>query len=236
MRDVRKFLFVAFAALSLTVCGSGQTVSEPEAPNAWMKKPANLKPDPVSPAVRSERDRHFDGHHRTVLTPENAANSAVSEGSIYGPTLEIPANVVLAIGKFVDHRSVLSAGGGAIYTEMEFDVSRLYDAAGTRVQEGSRITVINVGGTVQLPDGRTMSYLTHPKSFFVRPGRTYLLALEYRAAGDFYFIYKTWDLSDGRVRPNSLPEVSRARRGEARLAGLTTAQLEEYLKKRFLAE
>ena len=74
-----------------------------------------------------------------------------------------------------------------------------------------------------MDDGRTISYLTDDRNYSIQPNHTYLLFLDEEHLGDFFVIRKSWDVTDGIVRPNSAFEVERAGKGQSRLAGLPVA-------------
>jgi len=223
---------------SLSVGQVKAPVAQP-APNAWMKTPTKRSdPDSVAPPVRLLRDEYFDSiniGNREALTPENAGQHVISEGSFIGvqpEILEFPDRAVL-IGTFTSFKSVLNASGRVIYTEAVVRVAETFEDVSGNTNRGADITIALPGGTVTTPDGNTISYLTQPRSFFMQPGKTYLFVLKFHAAGDFYMLGKDWDLSDGLVRANSGLDLKRQREGTSSLIGLTRAQLVQSLNKRF---
>jgi hypothetical protein len=93
-----------------------------------------------------------------------------------------------------------------------------------------------IGGSVILPSGRTLHYLTQPQEVFLRPGMRYLLVLSYHSVGDFYTLGDDWDLSGGIVRPNTIRGQLVAREGRSSLSGLTVQQLGPALAKELDAQ
>jgi hypothetical protein len=220
-----------FASFLMLLGGSvlGQETRLP-APNAWMKVPTDLpSTDEATGALRAERDSSFDKPflRRPVLTAENASSTAVSEGAYFADAPEIPAfpDRAVVIGTFKSSRSVLSASGHCIYTELQFQVDTVFDKGPAPALAGSTITIAMVGGTVRKPDGEIISFLTQPRAYSIQPGGTYLAILEYRSKGQYYALGTTWDLSEGLTKPNSPLEKDRTERGKSTLVGLSKDQL-----------
>jgi hypothetical protein len=232
-------IVIIFAATTPFALAQVKPLAAGAIANAWMKTPTpKSDTDSVPSPVRSLRDQFFDsalGHHE-VLTPENAGLHHMSEGSFIGvqpEILEFPDRAVL-IGTFKSFKSVLSASGRVVYTEAIIQVAEVFEDVSGASRPGADITIALPGGTVSTSDGKAISYLTQPQSFFIQPGRTYLFVLGYyAAAGDIYMIGKDWDLSDGIVRANSGLDLRRQREGTSSLVGLTRAQLVQSLNKRF---
>jgi hypothetical protein len=234
--------------LVFAVSGSGQrregAAQTPpvKADNAWMKTPTDLsKSDDVPFYLRQIRDGYWDGQLGGfgVLTPKTVIHSATDYG--WNPLVnkEIPDidnNHAAFIGTFVRYKSVLTASGRAIYTEVTFKVDHVFqDAARGHAAAEGEITVIVAGGTVRTKDGEVISYLTDPQQYFVRPGRTYLiLGDHYSADGEFYESAGTplWDLSDGIVKAN-FSEARAKAMGPSTLIGLTKEDLIRSLDERY---
>ena len=226
--------------------GSAQTRRPVQAPparvaNAWMKVASARSADPVAASLRYARDLAFDrGFGRGgVLTPENAG-PAISERAYAGmpPEIENLPNRAILIATFTGFRSVLTASGRAVYTEITFRVSDAIEDASGHASPNSDVTVIVPGGSVTTESGEVISFLTQPRPYYVEPGRTYLMVMTYVPEGDYYvgpgmLPPKTWDLTDGVSKPNDWVEVARERDGGATLLGLTRGQLVSLLRARF---
>ena len=212
----------------------------PKPANEWMKTPTDLSSaDPVQPLLRQARDHVFDQFAPVEpLTPENASRTVVSIGAVLADAPEMPErpNRAVVIGTTTDYRSVLSASGRAIYTELAIKIERVFEDVSGHATAGEVLTLALSGGTVRTKDGAVISYLTQPRRYSVRPGRTYLFVLQYKSEGDFYTHVSDWDLTDGVVRPNSESDKVRASEGRSALVGLTEAQLLADLAKRFGAD
>lgn len=200
------------------------------AANQWMTVPVPWSPntDRVPASLRQSRDQYLDGliGVATALTPETAKGSGLSEGVTYGPQLEFPTmpNRSVVIATFVTYKPVLSRSGRSIYTEVTFSVSDVLQESGGEAP-GTAIVVTLPGGTVITPTGEVMSFLTQPRQYYVKPGNTYLMVLQYHSDGKFYMLGKTWDLTSGIVQQNfSTPKNTRSK-----LIGLTVQELKSAL-------
>lgn len=221
---------------------NGQVTRLPEqvslnAPNAWMNEPTDLSvPDQTLTSIRFERDQVWDAAigASLPLTQYNASGYAISEGSFLGKQpeiLEFPNRAVL-IGKFKSHRSVLTASRRAVYTEVAISVRHVFEDATGGATAGAQITLIFPGGTVKAA-GETISYMTQPRHYFLQPGKTYVLILEYHKKGNFYGFGKDWDLSNGIVMPDSDIDRKRQIEGSSTLVGMKEQDLIRSLSERF---
>jgi hypothetical protein len=206
-----------------------------------MKVPSAKSADPVAASLRHARDLALDrGFGRGgVLTPGNAG-PAISERAYDGmpPEIENLPNRAILIATFTGFRSVLTASGRAVYTEIAFRVSDAIEDASGHASPNSDVTVIVPGGSLTTEFGEVISFLTQPRQYFVEPGGTYLMIMSYVPEGDYYvgpgmLPPKTWDLTDGVSKPNDWVEVARERQGGATLIGLTRDQLVSLLRARF---
>lgn len=239
------------AAILLVV--TGQTVSQspsgpkPSSPpqiaeNAWMQHPTSLSgsgSSEVAARFRAERDSFWDGvsGERAPLTPDSASHTATGE-SWFEPSPEIPkvhGRVVLT-GTFAAYRSILSASGRSVYTEITINVDEVFqNRSAFEVVHGDNVTVAIAGGTVLTPSGQTLHYLTQPRELFLQPGRKYLLVLSYKQSGQFLTLADQWDISDGTLRVSSMRNRTRVQRGRSSLNGIEVAHLEQALS-RLLSE
>ena len=219
----------AFLLVLLSASLLGQTPT-PSPANAWMKTPTTLpSADDVPAPLRHDRDSFLDAPFRKghPLTSDNGSATVVSEGPHSPTDPEIPTfpNRAVVIGTFKTSRSLLSASGLSVYTEVQFQVDTVFDKGPALVLSGTTVTVALAGGTVRKSDGQIISFLTQPRAYSIQPNGTYLAILNYKNNGQFYTLDKTWDLSDGITRPNSSLEKDRADRGQSTLVGLSKDQL-----------
>ena len=211
--------------------------SPARAANGWMRIPTPylFHNANVTPSTRTNRDQFWDNFADPVpLTPESALRTAVSDGAWYSNAPEIPEvpNRAVLTGTFVSYRSILTASGRAIYTDITFRVHQVLQDRGGHALPGSDITVSITGGTVTTQSGQIISYLTQPRSLFLQPTRSYLLVLSYEERGDFYTIADNWDISDGAARPNTIRHRMRSDQGHSSLSGLTNDELIRTLRER----
>jgi hypothetical protein len=233
---------LAFPLAALLAAGIavGQVPAAPAgAANGWMKIATDLsQPETASPAIRQQRDSHFDASplaSRVPLTPDSAPLHHVFAGAHVAGQPEIAevSNRAVVIATFTGYRSILTASGREVYTEVTFHVSNVFEDTAGRAVRDSDITVALRGGTVKTAGGNVISYLTGPRPYFIQPQRTYLLVLSHHADGDFYSRAGDWDISDGVVRANSDRESRIAQQGKSALVGLSKDQLVRLLNQRF---
>jgi hypothetical protein len=165
------------------------------------------------------------------LTPTNAKSRVYSEGVPFPNQPEIPqlSNRSVLIGTFSSYQPVLSKSGRAVYTEVTFSVSNMFQDASGDTKPGSSIVVILRGGTIQTEVGVVLSYLTQRLSYCVKPGDTYLLVLSFQRDGNFYVIGKDWDLTSGTAELNSFKGAG----VPSMLVGLSVPQLISTLNAQF---
>jgi hypothetical protein len=199
--------------------------------------------DDLSPYFRHLRDEYWDFRYGNfgVLTPQ----THIYWGQAFGPWigdngLELPnlgKNEGGLIGTFARFKSVLSASGRAIYTDVTFTVGHVFlDAAGGHAALGGEITIDIIGGTVRTPSGEIISEYTEPRAYFMQPGRTYVLwGLVYEANGGFYTSgIPDWELLDGVVRANFDVAAAKAHGRATAFIGLTQDELIPLIHERFL--
>ena len=219
------------------VTGQAASGAPKPAPNAWMLVPTPVSAsDNVPAALRQARDQEFDGILLLTepLTPELAARIPTPHGAIITTAPEIPeiTNRAILIGKFTSSRTVMSSSGRAIYTEMIFHVSDVFEDVAGHAAPGYDITIGVLGGTVRTKEGQVISLYTSPREYSLQPGHTYLLVLRYLPETDLYS-GSGWDVSDGVVRANSRRDLYYERHGKSSLIGLTVDQLRAVLRQRF---
>jgi hypothetical protein len=231
------FLLTSHSILLSQAIGEKQA----EASNDWMKQiPMTSRDSPaVSPEQRARRDAFADNSFGSIepLTPDTAARTHVSGGSVVygkGSVPEIPPvgpESAVIVARFSSYTAVLSSTHRSVYTEIALIIQQVVHVGDDPLRSGDVITVLHPGGTVLLPEGRVLSYLTDRESFSLQPNHTYLLVVSRKPDGHFYVVDKAWDVSTGVVRPNDLYESIRSRKGESQLAGLPLDAAVSLLKK-----
>ena len=226
---MRFFSTIALVQLYASQCLYSQAVP-PRPPNAWLLQPTPLPKEGKEQLTpeRIGRDAFWDKLFQFVkpLTPTNAGDVQTSEGSTYNakPGLADYPNRILLIAKFGRHHSVLTPSRKCIYTEITFAVKEVFERGNTSLAPGDKFTLTYPGGTIALPDGELISFLTHPKPYWLQPNHTYLLSLHFESDGDFYTVNESWDVTDGTVHANII-EVGQAQQHTSGVVGLTRAEL-----------
>ena len=203
--------------------------------NEWMTVPVPWLPanDPTPAATRQQRDQYFDAliGLPSPLTPVTAKGTGFSDGAYLGRQPEIPdiPNRTIVVATFSAYRSVLSKSGRAVYTEVQFSTTNVFQDASVNLHAGDSLDLVIPGGTVQIQTGAVLSFLTQPRQYSVQPGKTYLLIISFHSNGGFYMLGKSWDLSTGTVQPNFVAGTQIS----STLLGLTVQQLVAKLNTEF---
>ncbi len=191
----------------------------------WRQEPRNLMPakaDDVPRKIRAARNRFFD---RVYGPPPKGW---FSDGPDLGPIFEeIPAygDLTVALVQFAGYRTILSASKKTIYIEVRMNVEQvLRDPSGT-ARPKSTVTIGIAGGSVMLPSGRIIQQgLKQAEICELRPRHRYLAFLAYESALELFECTKTWDLSTGVAVATYPLDVSKAKEGTSRFAGLPEDQ------------
>lgn len=202
--------------------------------NRWMTTPVVWLPsaDVVPAKTRLVRDTKLDQliGSPSPLTPQSAVLRHISGGAIVGIPPELPSvqqrNVLIA--QFASYRSVLSASGRSVYTEILLQVRELFGDT-LRANIPNMVTLIVPGGTVRTQGGSVIPYLTQPQQYALEPGRAYLLVTSFNEEGNYHMLARSWDVSDGTVQPNFFV----GKDWPYSLTGLTYQQLVSRLKNQF---
>jgi hypothetical protein len=208
--SVLSYLSVGIISLVLVGGAVGQPPLGPSftPANLWMTHPVSWAPsaDSVPTSLRQQRDQYFDGliGLPSPITPANMKSRELSDGTTFGAQPEIPniPNRAIFIATFASYQPVLSRSGRAIYTEIRFVVSNIFQDRAGNLKPGSDLVLIIPGGTIKTETGVVLSFLTRPRHYSVTAGGTYLLIASYHNSGAFYILGKSWDLSGGVVRRN----------------------------------
>lgn len=226
------------------------TVSQDEgkfknAQNRWMLTPVDVRTqeDTATPAERQGRDKYWDsliGASAPLSQPDARALGPWMVDSA-GPSPEF-ANLRVGawvIGKFEGYRTYLSSSQRSVYTEIDLRIEHVFGHPGAPgLSEGAVIAVDRLGGTILAPWGSIISYYVQPEEYDFQPNHRYLIVLHYRPEGNFliaslFTSAKSWDLTDGTVKPGNDLEARRARRGESEINGMKVSDLIHLLDKKF---
>jgi len=204
------------------------------AENKWRLAPVDFQSqrDGVEPSVRvarnaywqpilqREREREADGKS-TALTggPPSLIEIADSPDSVW------------VVATF-DHYLVesIDASFKLLYTEMSFKIGEVIKQPKALFSPGMFFDVDVEGGSLRSPQGDIISWHIPPRRYFVQHGHTYIMQIRPLEAGQFYFIGKVWDVSNGRVVPDHNDEVLRSAQGHSKLNGMTTENAVSYLR------
>jgi len=222
--------------------GNGDVIQSGLRHDAWRMTPKALLPLPGDAQRRealTDRANYFD---RTSVSgvpldqPQPPPNGG-SSGSFMAEN-EIPFfhNEAIIVARFNDYQPYLTPSRLSIYTDIKLSVEQVLEAGPTGISAGQTIDFLINGGTVLLPDGRTISdHAYDPRGdFSLQPGHRYVLFLQYESKGDFFTDHKDWELINGVSVPNRPDELTRAQEGRSNYSGLSESAFVEAVQKAIL--
>jgi hypothetical protein len=144
----------ALWALNAQIATDGD--HEPAA-NAWMKIPTpyTAHDGSVPTDLRAARDQFWDSvfPSHEPLTPETAGATAVGYTSAGGShEIDQLSSRAVVIATFTNARSILTASGHCVYTEVVLRVNEVFESTNPPIALSTDITVSFVGGTVNPVD------------------------------------------------------------------------------------
>jgi hypothetical protein len=211
------------------------------AANAWQTTPVDIQSqtDTVGSDVRASRNSFWKGivdfEYKLMGDLAFKEPAATFPGSYLADAPEIPAkpNSIWVIAKFETfhvYEAPVDSVHQIIYTEMNFKVIEVVrQPQSLALMTGSRFDIGVLGGRIRMPDGTIVTSYVNPQTHFVQPDHTYLLDLNYESANQYYFVDKRWDLTSGKVAPDTEDEIARAFRRSSVLDGLSMSEAIQYL-------
>lgn len=207
------------------------------APNRWQLRAINLKSqvDTVSPTTRAQRNAYWRGPLESAYNSFKGAAGTIVEGSGFfldAPELPNVKGAVWALATFHDfHVFAIDPEFHLIYTEMNFQVDKVLSRPDDlNLSAGAAVDLGTPGGRVKTPDGTFVASSIAPVEHYFQLGHKYLLLLTYEEQmGGEFTLHKWWDITSGKVQPDTPEEIDRANRGESAINGMTVRDLVSYL-------
>jgi hypothetical protein len=221
--------------LAQTPAAESDPVSSAPRHDAWRIEPRALPPpsiDREQNELLDQRGSYFDsmlGRSGVPLDQPQPPRNGGSSGS-YGVEDEIPffpkqnaGRETIVVAKFDSYQPYLTPSHLSIYTDIKLSVEQVLAPGSSGVAPGNTIEVLLDGGTVKLPDGKTITSRIYNDSgnYSLEPGHRYLLILSYEDKGNFFTNYKDWELANGVAVPNRQDEAVRFQEGRSKYSGLT---------------
>ena len=219
---------------------SGKESDFAEAENRWMLTPVDIqrRQDLIEPSIRAARSWYWESLFQRDRdeAAEAASHGVLRMGAVgnFSPAFipEIPStpDASWIIAKFTGYQVIaIDPKYQDFYTEENFEVVQVIrQPAQGGIVAGSQFQVDFPEGTILTPQRQVISHTT-PARFFEQPGHTYFLQIV-PTPGDFFNLYKRWDIGDGRLRADNMTEAARARGGKAKLSGMTIADAVKYVQ------
>ena len=183
--------------------------------------------DTVDPPVRAQRNAYWKAPLEAIRGLEVFPGPYLSDAPEF-PTVKGAAWVIATFESF--HVFTIVPDYQLIYTEMNFRVEQVVkQPTYLFLSTGSLIDTDFAGGRIRTPKGDIVSSHVSPFEHFFQPGHKYLLQVVYNAGGGFYWAYKRWDLSSGKVKPDDPGEMYRAAHGNSSIDGMSVSDLANFL-------
>lgn len=212
-------LLFGTALLGATL-GPGQSPDQPkEDRSAWKRTAKPLVVEPADPARRArieKWDRRFDELMNSTETLEQRSAEGIGygiapPGYVAEPEdLPVRPELSIVVAKFEAYQMHLSHTHRSLYTEITMRVERSLYPGPTLLAPGSTVTLLEDGGTVQLPDGRVLSISESYNPSGFRPGHRYLLFLRYETKYDHFLVTRCWELRNGLVKATEYYDLNRS--------------------------
>jgi hypothetical protein len=221
--------------------GTADAVQSPPRRDAWRAIPRPLLPPPSDPkqiTTLNGRAKYFDVSNVSGVPLDQPQPTGGGSSGSFIREDELPffPNEAIVVGSFDDYQVYLTPSRLSIFTDLKLSVEQVFEPGPTGISQGQTIDLLIGGGTVLLPDGRTISDHAYDPTgnYSLQPGHRYVFVLEYRSQGEFFRDHKDWELVTGIAIPNRLDEVIRAREGRAKYSGLPEDAFIEALRKAIL--
>ncbi len=210
-----------------------------DAPNRWQLTAIDPRSqvDTVNATVRAQRNAYWKVPlEATYNASKNAAGTAGGGEVFFRDRPELPEveGAIWILATFQTfHVFTIDSDFHLVYTEINLHVDKVISRPpSSHLAASAVIDIGSPGGTTMTPDNRTIrSNVTRQERSFQLGHRYLLLVTQDRQLGGEFTFHKRWDITSGRVLPDSLQEISRAERGESALNGMSVPELVDYLSR-----
>jgi len=230
-------------------CDCGQRCSSPseddweKAANRWQHVAVDMvkQTDTVTPDVRAQRNAHWLDDPTRNMIMHQVLSGVQFTFSFSGVDPELPSDAatppqhsVWAIATFDSfHVYAFDPDEKLLYTEINLRIDTVIRAdKNLHLAPGSVIDAFRFGGMAKTHKGEIVTSIgLSPRRYDLQAGHKYLLCLlPPDNNGGTFTTEKWWDITSGKVQPDTQDEVERAVRGESKLAGMTVSDLIKYLQ------
>ena len=197
--------------------------------------PFLLMPDQdlVRPAVRDARSIRFNSRYGFSMleqAPGRVSKPVTIVDFAGGPELPFETTDAIVAGEVTRIQSFLSADKKQIYTEYTIKVTEVVKAGvGTSPAPGDSLTLLGLGGTLRVSDGRVLEHSIH-NNIVPALHQRYLFFLLHAPALEAFYYEKFWLIDQGVLKPVFPQDVALARDGQSVHAGKPIAEVIAFLK------
>jgi hypothetical protein len=126
------------------------------------------------------------------------------------PVGELPSafSDAIIVGRLKAIQAYQSNDHTAIYTENTIEVEQIPSQQGKHAVVGGTIVVVQVGGSIELSDGRVISHRSEALGQPFQQGERYAFFLTYVPSADCYRLTKAWWLNAGKAQAISNEDLA----------------------------
>jgi hypothetical protein len=208
-----------WAGIFLLSAASAQ--SPPMVPTPLQSTPADVSQQAIRQARSALFDNIFAGKGVALESRNPLAPGPV--GSIRKrDAQELPASISTAvvIGTISSILAYQSSDHRAIYTEEIIQLEKVLSDEDGIASVGGTAAVVEVGGSITLPNGRVLSHEVVGRGTPFQNGGRYAFFITYVPQAHCYKLTKAWALLDGKASAMSPGDLGRVRRGASLYNGM----------------
>lgn len=192
------------------------------------------QPETVTPQVRESRNSTFNmfgpGFPRLDEKPENAPPAITMVYWGFKPEMPYAESDLVIRASLNEIRPYLSEDGRAIYSEYLFDVNEVLKPSARAVIRGDQVTLIRLGGQIKTQSGRVLEHRVDGSGDSLRPGKSYVLFLNYSSKTDAYVFVKAWLIEQEKMIPVTPDDKKRKESGSSKYADMTYSDVANQLR------
>jgi hypothetical protein len=198
----------------------------------WAETAVPQAPPPIDDqqrSLRAMRSSTFNDntHSKAPLDSDSASEATVQGMSVYHVRLEpLPASIsdTIILGQVVGYQPYLSADHTTVYTELKVTVEKIFKNRPGTVDPSTTISIPRIGGTVQLPTGRTVRQFVPHAEQALDIGGKYVLFLNYNHDLQWFDLVKAWRLDGDSVTPTDTIDAADVERGKSSFRNMNKSQ------------
>jgi len=166
-------------------------------------------------------------HTKAPLATSDVSDATVQGMSVYHVRLEpLPASIsdTIVLGQVVGYQPYLSGDHTAVYTELKIKVDKIVKERTGTIDLSTTISIPRLGGTVQLPDGRTIRQFVPKAEQMPEVGGVYVFFLNYNQSLQWFDLVKAWRIDGESVTPTDAVDAADMTSGKSNFKNMNKSQ------------